>query len=92
MIFVRYLAREVGRGRWPSYVLRSKVGFDCSTDAALRVERAGKAGPAGLARKGHVEARAFPASDEQGRAMYINYITAMGGMGVRHGQERQRQR
>lgn len=50
MIFVeivRRLAREVGRGRWSSYVLRSKVQQICSTDAALRVERAGKATPAG---------------------------------------------
>lgn len=50
MIFVeivRCLAREVGRGRWSSYVLRSKVQQICSTDAALRVERAGKARPEG---------------------------------------------
>lgn len=88
MIFVgivRYLAREVGRGRRSSYVVRSKV--DCLADAALRVERAGKA------RKGHVEACAFPASEEQG-LVYVHYYITLHGItlpAVGGGQEKEEQ-
>lgn len=85
MIFVGvvgYLAREVGRGRWSSYVLRSEV--ECSADAALRVEQAcGKARPAGMARKGHVWSTHFPCERGTGSGRpegVHHYITAVGGV------------
>ena len=94
MIFarvVRYLAREVGRGRRSSYVVRSKVDFLDGRRLASRASRQGKARPVGMARKGHVEACTFPASEEQGLVSVHSYYITLPATGGGQEQEEQEQ-